>query len=74
MKEYVDQDEKMHLVCLPRYAPKLNIQEDVWKWFRKKVSHNFLFDGPKSLAKAIRDGYRYLQAYPKRVISLTGSV
>ena len=74
VKEYVDQDEKMHFIRLPRYTPKLNKQEDIWKWLRKKVSHNFLFDDPKSLAKAIRDGYRYLQAHPERIISLTGSV
>jgi len=74
VREYVDQDEKMHLIRLPRYTPKLNKQEDIWKWFRRRVSHNFLFDGPKSLSKAIRDGYRYLQSHPERVISLTGSV
>lgn len=74
VREYVNQDKKMHLTPLPSYAPKLNKQEDIWKWFRKRVSHNFLFDGPKSLAKAIRDSYRYLQGYPERVISLTGSV
>jgi len=74
VKEYVNQDKKMHLKRLPRYAPKLNNQGGIWKWFRKRVPHNFLFDGPKSLAESIRDGYRYLQGHPERVISLTGSV
>jgi len=74
VKEYVNQDKKMHLMPLPRYAPKLNGQEGIWKWFRKRVGHNFLFDGPRFLSKAIRDGYRYLQGHPERVISLTGSV
>lgn len=74
VKDYVNQDKKMHLVPLPSYAPKLDKQEDIWKWFRKRVGHNFLFDGPKSLSKAIRDGYRYLRGHPERVISLTGSV
>ena len=73
VKEYVNQDKKMHLKPLPKYAPKLNDQEGIWKWFRKRVSHNFLFDGPKELSKAIRDGYRYLQGYPELVISLTGN-
>ena len=74
IKEYVKQDTRMHLLPLPKYAPKLNIQEDIWKWFRKRVSHNFLFEAPKSLANAIRDNYRYLQGNPERVISLTGNV
>jgi transposase len=74
LKEYVEQDKKIHLEPLPSYAPKLNIQEDIWKWLRKRITHNFLFDSPKALADAIRNSYRYLQGYPERVISLTGKV
>ena len=74
LKEYVMQDKKMHLEPLPKYAPKLNIQEDIWKWLRKRITHNFLFDCPKALADAIRNNYRYLQGHPERVISLTGKV
>ena len=74
LKEYAKHDKKIHLKPLPKYAPKLNIQEDIWKWLRKRITHNFLFDGPKSLSKAIRDGYRYLQGHPERVLSLTGKV
>ena len=74
LKEYAKQDKKIHLKPLPKYAPKLNIQEDIWKWLRKRITHNFLFDGPKSLSKAIRDGYRYLQGHPERVLYLTGKV
>lgn len=74
VREYVIQDKKMHLKRLPKYSPKLNKQEDIWKWFRKRVSHNFLFEAPKFLANAIRDSYRYLQGNPERVISITGNV
>ncbi len=49
-------------------------QEYIWKWFRKRVSHNFLFDSPNALSNAIRDGYRYLQRYPQRVLSLVGNM
>lgn len=74
LKEYVNQEKKIHLEPLPKYSPKLNIQEDVWKWLRKRVTHNFLFDEPKALASAIRNNYRYLQGHPERVIFLTGKV
>jgi transposase len=74
VREYVVSDKRMHLILLPKYSPKLNKQEDIWKWFRKRVSHNFLFDNPKALANAIRDGYRYLQGQPERVLSLTGNM
>jgi transposase len=74
LKEYVKQDKMIHLKPLPQYAPKLNIQEDIWKWLRKRITHNFLFDAPKAMAHAIRNSYRYLQGHPERVISLTGKV
>jgi transposase len=28
------------LVPLPSYAPKLNLQEQVWRWLRAVVTHN----------------------------------
>jgi transposase len=74
LKEYAEQDKKLHLEPLPKYSPKLNIQEDIWKWLRKRITHNFLFDEPKALANAIRNSYRYLQGHTERVISLTGKV
>ena len=74
LKEYAKQDKKIHLEPLSKYSPNLNIQEDIWKWLRKRVTHNFLFDGPKALSDAIRNSYRYLQGHPDRVISLTGKV
>jgi transposase len=74
LKEYAKQDKKIHLKPLPKYAPKLNIQEDIWKWLRKRITHNFLFDAPKALADAIRNSYRYLQGHPERVLSLTAKV
>jgi transposase len=74
LKEYVKQDENIHLKPFPKYSPKLNIQEDIWKWLRKRITHNFLFEGTKELADAIRNSYRYLQGHPERVISLTGKV
>ena len=73
VREYVAVDKRMHLTLFPKYSPKLNKQEDIWKWFRKRVSHNFLFDSPMSLGNAIRNGYRYLQRQPERVLSLVGN-
>ncbi len=37
--------ERPHLtlVPLPSYAPKLNLQEHIWRWFRREVTHNHFF-------------------------------
>jgi transposase len=74
VKEYVAQDQKMRLKPLPSYAPQLNIQENIWKWLRKRVTHNYLFEDMKALGNGIRDAYRYLQGHPEKVISLSGNV
>jgi hypothetical protein len=34
---------QLKLVPLPSYAPKLNLQEHIWRWFRKDVTHNHFF-------------------------------
>ncbi len=31
------------LVPLPSYAPKLNLQEQIWRWMRADVTHNHFF-------------------------------
>jgi len=74
VKDYVEQDEKMHLKYLPSYSPHLNVQENIWKWLRKRVTHNFLFEHLDALSDGIRNAYRYLQGQPERVISMTGNV
>lgn len=73
VKDYVEQDKNMHLKYLPSYAPELNDQENIWKWMRKRVTHNFMFENLKALGKGIQDSYRYLQGHPERVLSLTGN-
>ncbi len=74
VKKYVTQDQKMRLKYLPSYAPQLNIQENIWKWLRKRVTHNYLFESLIALGNGIRDSYRYLQGHPDKVISLSGNV
>jgi len=74
VKEHVTQDQKLCLKYLPSYAPELNIQENIWKWLRKRVTHNYLFENLNALSNGIRDSYRYLQGHPEKVISLSGNV
>ncbi|MCL6431871.1 MAG: IS630 family transposase [Anaerolineae bacterium] len=42
------------LVPLPSYAPKLNLQEHLWRWLRLEVTHNHFFrslGAPNAAAK-----------------------
>lgn len=34
---------QVKLVPLPSYAPKLNLQEHIWRWMHKDVTHNHFF-------------------------------
>ena len=62
----------LELYRLPSYSPQLNVIERVWKWLRRRATHNRLFDSLADLKAAVRDALRHLQRVPKRVLSLLG--
>lgn len=43
IKEYLAKTSNLELLNFPKYAPKLNPQEHIWKEARKEVSHNHTF-------------------------------
>jgi len=62
----------LELYRLPSYSPELNVIERVWKWLRRRATHNRLFDTLADLKAAVRDALRHLQRVPRRVLSLLG--
>jgi hypothetical protein len=60
------------LVPLPSYAPKLNLQEHIWRWLRAEVTHNHFF---QTFAAAIAAALRFfakLAADPLAVLRRIG--
>jgi hypothetical protein len=72
VKDALADNPHLELYRLPRYSPQLNVIERVWKWLRRRATHNRLFDALADLRAAVRDALRHLQRVPGRVLSLLG--
>lgn len=51
---------RMALMHLPPYSPELNPVERLWKWLRKEVTHNQVFNTLNSLMDALQRELRKL--------------
>jgi hypothetical protein len=40
---WLNERPQVQLAPLASYAPKLNLQEHIWRWMRKEVTHNNFF-------------------------------
>jgi hypothetical protein len=61
------------IICpLPTYAPKLNVIELLWKYLRRKVTHNHLFASVAALADAVETFFAELDRQPATVLSVIG--
>lgn len=52
VQEFLQKNPRLEFFFLPPYAPDLNPQEWIFKWFRKEVTHNHSFSSFESLLKA----------------------
>ncbi len=61
------------IICpLPTYAPKLNVIELLWKYLRRKVTHNHLFESVAALTTAVETFFTELDRQPATVLSVIG--
>jgi hypothetical protein len=60
------------LVPLPSYAPKLNLQELIWRWLRAEVTHNHFFTTFAALLTAAERFFAKLAAQPQAVLQRIG--
>jgi putative transposase len=61
------------IICpLPTYAPKLNVIELLWKYLRRKVTHNHLFASVAALTEAVEMFFAELDHQPATVLSVIG--
>jgi len=69
LERYAD---RLEVVALPTYSPKLNLIELLWKYLRRKVTHNHLFDSVSALIEAVEAFFIGLDAHPGAVLSVIG--
>lgn len=60
------------LVPLPSYAPKLNLQEKVWRWLRADVTHNHFFGSLDAAVAAAKRFFANVAEQPEAVLSCIG--
>ena len=64
--------DRIEIVPLPTYSPKLNIIELLWKYLRRKVTHNHLFVSIEKLLDAALEFLKSLNEKPAEVLSVIG--
>jgi transposase len=64
--------DRIEVVPLPTYSPKLNIIEMLWKYLRRKVTHNHLFNSIEKLVEAVLEFLKSLNEKPAEVLSVIG--
>jgi hypothetical protein len=60
------------LVPLPSYAPKLNLQEQIWRWLRAHVTHNHFFGSLEAAVAAAKRFFTEVAEQPEAVLSCIG--
>ena len=69
LERYAD---RLVLCELPTYAPQLNVIELLWKYLRRKVTHNHLFLSVAALVAAVEQFFAELDRRPATVLSVIG--
>jgi putative transposase len=69
LEKYAD---RIEIVPLPTYSPKLNVIELLWKYLRRKVTHNHLFGSIDKLVEAVLNFLQSLNELPSEVLSVIG--
>ncbi len=64
--------DRLTVVALPTYSPQLNPIELLWKYLRRKVTHNHLFESVGLLIEAVEAFFVRLDSQPAEVLSVVG--
>ena len=64
--------DRLTVVALPTYSPKLNVIERLWKYLRRNVTHNHLFESIDALVEAVEAFFAHLDSHPAEVLSVIG--
>jgi hypothetical protein len=71
-RAWLRQRPQIVLVPLPSYAPKLNLQEQLWHWMRAEVTHNHFFGTLAAELEAALRFFSKLATQPHLVLRRIG--
>lgn len=70
--EWLAQRRQVIFVPLPSYAPKLNLQEHIWRWLRAEVTHNHFFGSFADLVAAAKRFFARVAEQSQAVLERIG--
>jgi transposase len=62
--------ERLQLVFLPPYSPKLNLIEGLWGWLKEEVICNVFFPVVEAIRKAVQGFLSSINKVPMQVIDI----
>lgn len=71
-RAWLRQRPQILLVPLPKYAPKLNLQEQIWRWMRQEVTHNHFFGSVAAELAAVERFFAKVAEQPQLVLQRIG--
>ncbi len=71
-RAWIGERPQIVLVPLPSYAPKLNLQELIWRWMRAEVTHNHYFGSLAALLDAAKTFFAKLDGRRDEVLRRIG--
>ena len=60
--------DRLELVFLPPYSPKLNRIEKLWKWLKDSVVNNVFFHSVNEIKNAVKKFIDWINTIPQIVI------
>ena len=63
-----ENSERLELVFLPAYSPKLNCIEKLWKWLKDSVINNVFFHSVSEIKNAVKKFIDWVNTIPQIVI------
>lgn len=70
VRKFVAENPRLHLIYLPAYSPNLNLIERLWKFFKKKITHNKYYEQFAVFRSKTMDFFENLPQYKTELESL----
>jgi len=65
VKEFLGKKPRINIICLPKYSPEMNPQENFWNYIRKKFLNNKLFETVEEMAEEVK---KFIKSIPKNIV------
>jgi transposase len=68
LKSFLQENERLQLVFLPPYSPKLNLVEGLWFWLKHSVIYNAFYATVNEIRDAVNGFIDSISRIPEQVI------